>query len=284
MKPIMRPIWKTPGRSAIDAVGSFVGSYSIGLLITNTVFKEGKYTIKEASIIATGFSTVSATFMIIVAKTLGIMDMWNKYFWVTLVVTFIVTAITARLRPLKNKENRYYMDKGDVEPEIEGDIFKNALSEGLKAAYKSADLKENVIRNLKSGFLMAMEVLPTIASIGLLGALSAKYTALFDLLGYIFYPFTFALRIPEPLLAAKACAINIADMSLPLLIVANCPLVTRFIIAVVCISTVLFFSASIPCILATDIPITLKEIIIIAFERTIITLIIITPIAKLILF
>ena len=64
----MRPLWKTPGRSAIDAVASFVGSYSLALLITNRVYKEGKYTTKEATIIATGFSTVSATFMIIIAK------------------------------------------------------------------------------------------------------------------------------------------------------------------------------------------------------------------------
>ena len=28
-RPIMRPLWKTPGRSAIDAVASFVGSYSL---------------------------------------------------------------------------------------------------------------------------------------------------------------------------------------------------------------------------------------------------------------
>jgi nucleoside recognition membrane protein YjiH len=97
MQPVMRPIWKTPGRSAIDAVASFVGSYSIGLLITNRVFKEGKYSIKEAAIIATGFSTVSATFMIVVAKTLNLMDMWNAYFWVTFVVTFLVTAITVRI-------------------------------------------------------------------------------------------------------------------------------------------------------------------------------------------
>ena len=31
--------------------------------------------------IATGFSTVSAAFMIIVAKTLGLMGTWNFYFW-----------------------------------------------------------------------------------------------------------------------------------------------------------------------------------------------------------
>src|SRR5699024_9293447 len=100
LQPVMRPIWKTPGRSAVDAVASFVGSYGIGLLITNRVFKEGKYTIKEATIIATGFSTVSVTFMIIIAKTLDLMSVWNSYFWVTLIVTFLVTAITVRIWPL----------------------------------------------------------------------------------------------------------------------------------------------------------------------------------------
>ncbi|SEA37610.1 Nucleoside recognition [Thalassobacillus cyri] len=112
LQPIMRPIWKTPGRSAIDAVASFVGSYSIGLLITNRVFKEGKYTIKEATIIATGFSTVSATFMIVVAKTLGLMEIWNTYFWVTLFVTFLVTAITVRIWPLNKISDDYVDGKG----------------------------------------------------------------------------------------------------------------------------------------------------------------------------
>ncbi len=67
MKPIMKPVWRTPGRSAIDAVASFVGSYSLALLVTNGVYKEGKYSAREAAIIATSFSTVSATFMIILA-------------------------------------------------------------------------------------------------------------------------------------------------------------------------------------------------------------------------
>ena len=76
----MKPLFKTPGKSAIDAVASFVGSYSIGLLITNRVYNSGHYSAKEAAIIATGFSTVSATFMVIVAKTLNLMDIWNLFF------------------------------------------------------------------------------------------------------------------------------------------------------------------------------------------------------------
>ena len=51
MEPVMRPFFKTPGRSAVDAVASFVGSYSLALLITNRVYMEDTYTKKEAAII-----------------------------------------------------------------------------------------------------------------------------------------------------------------------------------------------------------------------------------------
>src|SRR5699024_10461805 len=44
--PVMSAIWMTPGRSAFDAVASFVGSYALGLLVTFRVFKEGKYSVK----------------------------------------------------------------------------------------------------------------------------------------------------------------------------------------------------------------------------------------------
>jgi len=280
MKPIMRPIWKTPGRSAIDAVASFVGSYSIGLLITNRVFKEGKYTIREACIIATGFSTVSATFMIIVAKTLGLMPIWNTYFWTTLVVTFVVTAITARIKPLSSKADTYYTQVG--EPESGQKVtFKRALEEGLKAAQNSPSVGMNIWINLRDGFIMAMGILPSIMSVGLLGLVLAKYTPVFDIIGYIFYPITFLFQIPEPMLAAKASALGIAEMFLPPVLVSGAPMVTKFIIGVQCVASVLFFSASIPCILSTEIPISIPEIIVIYIERTILTLILTAPLALL---
>ncbi|MTI69861.1 MAG: YjiH family protein [Firmicutes bacterium] len=283
MKPVMKPIFKTPGRSAVDAVASFVGSYSIGLLITNKVFKEGKYTIKEASIIATGFSTVSATFMIIVAKTLGLMEMWNKYFWTTLIITFLVTAIVVRLRPLRTKEDKCITGENKPERDFSGNIFVNAWEEGKKAASNSESVINNIIDNLKDGLVMAMGILPTILSVGLIGLVLAKYSPVFDVLGYVFYPFTRLLQIPEAMLAAKASAVGIAEMFLPALLVVEASLVTKFVVGIISVSSILFFSASIPCILSTEIPITIPEILIIWLERTILTIIIATPVAYLLL-
>lgn len=273
MQPIMKPIWKTPGRSAIDAVASFVGSYSIGLLITNRVYKEGKYTAKEAAIIATGFSTVSATFMIIVAKTLGLMEMWNFYFWTTLVITFVVTALTVRLYPLSKKPEVNYFGEKIVEVTPSGNIFKNALKEGLKASSESEKLTKNIYLNLVDGFKMSMGILPSILSVGLLGLILAKYTPVFDIVGLIFYPITALLKIPEPMLIAKASALEVSEMFLPALLVKETVLLGRYVIGVVSVSSILFFSASIPCIMSTDIPLNIKDIVIVWIERTIFSLI-----------
>ncbi|MFB5662959.1 YjiH family protein [Alteribacillus sp. HJP-4] len=283
LQPVMRPIWKTPGRSAVDAVASFVGSYSIGLLITNRVFKEGKYTIKEATIIATGFSTVSATFMIVVAKTLGLMEIWNTYFWVTLFVTFLVTAITVRIWPLNKTSNDYYTEEGYPEEVIKENRIKAAWHQAMEASKQSPTLGRNIWHNLKDGFIMTMAILPSIMSVGLLGLILAEFTPVFDIVGYIFYPFTWAMQLPEPMLAAKASAIEIAEMFLPALLVADAPLITKFVIGSLSVSAVLFFSAMIPCILSTNIPISIPKLIIIWIERTILTLIIVTPIAHLLL-
>ncbi len=283
MQPIMKPIWKTPGRSAIDAVASFVGSYSLALLITDRVYQEGKYTGKEAAIIATGFSTVSATFMIIVADTLDIMNYWLLYFWLTLIITFIVTAITARIYPLSKKPEKYYKNQeGTSEKLVEGNRFKMAYEEGMDAFDNAPTVVESVLDNFKSGIRLALSIGPLLMSIGVIGIVLAEYTPLFDIVGYIFYPFTLLARIPEPLLAAKANALSIAEMFLPALLVTETPIITKFLIAIVSVSEILFFSASIPCMMATEIPLTMKDYIIIWIERVVLSILIAAPILHLI--
>lgn len=277
MRPVMRPIWKTPGRSAVDAVASFVGSYSVGLLITNRVYKEGFYSTKEAAIIATGFSTVSATFMIVVARTLGLLDHWNIYFWVTLIITFIVTAITTRIYPLSRKPDTGYNGIPVIpEPVPEkGKLLATALDEGLEACAKAPGILEGVTKNFLDGLNMALGIGPSLMSIGFLGLLLAEYTPIFEIIGYIFVPFALLLGFgSEAVLMGKSCAISLAEMFLPANIAVNASPMVQYVTAIVCVSEILFFSASIPCILGTDIDISLKDILIVWVERVILSLII----------
>lgn len=274
LQPVMRPIWRTPGKSAIDAVASFVGSYSIGLLITNRVYQAGQYSAREAAIIATGFSTVSATFMIIVAKTLDLMAVWNLYFWLTLVITFIVTAITVRLPPLSRMDDEKHYD----EPQVpRGQRLASAWRTGLDAAEQAPSLARSVALNVKEGLLMAISILPSIMSVGLIGLLLAKYTPLFEWLGLVFYPITALWGLDDAMALAQAASAGLAEMFLPALLMTEADFVARFAAAVVSVSSILFFSASIPCILSTSIPLSVGRIVVVWFLRTALSLLLAVP-------
>nr|WP_315295711.1 YjiH family protein [Mammaliicoccus lentus] len=283
MQPIMRPIFKTPGKSAVDAVASFVGSYSLGLLITNRVYKDGMYNKKEAVIIATGFSTVSAIFMVIVARTLDLMGHWNLFFWSTLIITFVVTAISAHLPPISRESEAYYNNQeGQKESKVKGNYMKAAYDEAKKQSYQSLTLFKNIGLNLKDGVEMTMAILPSILSIGFLGLILANFTPIIDWLSYIFYPFIYIFPIDDKPLLAKASMISIIEMFLPSLLVVKAAIEVKFVVAITSISAIIFFSALIPCILATDIKIPIWKLVVIWFIRVALTLLIAIPLSLLI--
>ena len=280
MRPVMKPIFKTPGKSAVDAVASFVGSYSIGLLITNKVYKNGGYTHKEAVIVATGFSTVSATFMIIVANTLGIIEHWNLYFWFTLAVTFIVTAITVQLPPIRFEKNTTYQNQPYKEEKRRNmPLLKESWLEA-KLAVKNADsLIGNVRENLRDGVVMTIAILPSIMSIGFLGLIIAEYTPIIEYVSYIFYPFISIFPVQDVAILAQASTISIVEMLLPAAIAQTADLATRFIVALMSVSAIIFFSSVVPVILSTEIKISVGKLVLIWFERVVLTLLITIPFA-----
>ena len=280
MTPVMRPLFRTPGRSAIDAVASFVGSYSIALIITNNMYRQGKYSAREAAVVATGFSTVSATFLLVVARTLNLMDHWTLYFWVSLLVTFLVTAITAYIWPLSSYPSTYFENRPNPDPDIQGNRWKRAWEAGIQVGGQAAPLWKMTFANIKEGLNMAFAVIPSITSVGLLGLVLAEYTPLFDWFGYLFYPFFAVFSVSDAALAGKAAAVSLPEMFLPaLLIVKKASPLQGFVIAVVSIAEILFFSASIPCLMGTDIPIKLRDIVVIWFERVVLSIVLTVPIA-----
>jgi len=199
-------------------------------------------------------------------------------------VTFAVTAVTVRIWPLSGLQDTYFED---VEPKPEADGRGQRLSlawrEARSTVAAAPSVGVNIARSLRDGVLMAMAILPSILSIGLLGLILSKYTPVFDWLGYLFYPVTWALQVPEPMLVAKASALGIAEMFLPALLVVEATPTVKFIVAVVCVSQIIFFSALVPCLVATDIPLSIPKLLVIWFERVVLTLVMVTPLAFLLL-
>ena len=278
MQPVMRPIWRTPGKSAIDAVASFVGSYSVGLLITDRMYRQGHYSVREAAIIATGFSTVSAPFMVIIAKTLGLMDVWNLYFWSAMLVTFSVTAVSARIYPLSRlpSENR-------AEPPLPAGESRiaSAWRAGLEQAAHAPSLPSALRETFIDGLRMTAAILPSILAVGLLGLLAAKYTPLFDAIGLLLYPLVWLFGLDQPMVVAGAVSSGLAEMFLPAVLLKDADVLVKFVTAIVSVSSVLFLSASIPCVLATRIPLRLRDLLLVWLQRTLLSLAFSIPLAYL---
>ncbi|APR05088.1 YjiH family protein [Thauera chlorobenzoica] len=276
-QPVMRPIWRTPGKSAIDAVASFVGSYSVGLLITARMYAQGHYTLREAAIIATGFSTVSAPFMVIVAKTLDLMPAWNLYFWGCMAITFAVTAVSARIYPISRLPS-----EGSADPALPTgrSRVQAAWDAGLEHARSAPPLWASLRETFTDGLRMTAAILPSILAVGLLGLLAAKYTPVFDILGVLLYPVTWAFGLDEPMAVARAVASGLAEMFLPAMLMKEADVVVRFTVAVVSVSSVLFLSASIPCVIATRIPLRMRDLLLVWLQRTFLSLVFTIPFAQ----
>ena len=130
-------------------------------------------------------TVVSATFMIITLNTLDLMEYSNLYFWVCLIVTFIATAITARIYPLSKMPNTYFNKNLNIEDEglenKKNNIFKEAWNTAISNFLKSDSVLNNTISNLKDGIKLALNIGATIISVGVISLLLAQYTKIFDI-------------------------------------------------------------------------------------------------------
>ena len=88
-----------------------------------------------------------------------------------------------------------------------------------------------------------------------------------------FIPILKLLRIPYAVEASQTMVVGFADMFIPAIIGSTIPSeITRFVIAAVSVTQIVFISEVGAVILASKIPVSLRELFIIFLERTIITL------------
>src|SRR3990167_6816135 len=131
------------------------------------------------------------------------------------------------------------------------------------------------------GLRMTAAILPSILAVGLLGLLAAKYTPLFDAIGVLLYPLTWLFGLSEPMEVARAIAAGLAEMFLPAMLLKDAEPLVKFVTAIVSVSSVLFLSASIPCVLATRIPLRLRDLLLVWLQRTLLSLVFSIPLAYL---
>ncbi|PYZ92802.1 hypothetical protein CR194_14205 [Salipaludibacillus keqinensis] len=286
LRKFMQPVFKLPGRSAIDATASWMGAGPVGVLITTQQFEQGYYTKRESSIIATNFSIASIAFSLVIIGFIGLEAYFVPFYLTVTLAVFVAAVIMPRIPPLSRKKDEYHEPVGkqivEAAPKNE-----STLSFGLKVAVEKANSVKSIGSVCQKGvinvFDMWLGLIPIVMTLGTIALILAEFTQIFVWLSMPIVPVLQLLQLPEAEAAAPAMIVGFADMFLPAVIGSGIESeLTRFVIAGVSISQLVYMSEIGVLILRSKIPLSFGELAVIFIQRTIITLPIIAGVAHLI--
>lgn len=285
LSKIMRPLFSLPGRSSVDCITSWLGDGTIGVLLTNKQYEEGFYSKREAAVIATSFSAVSITFCLVVISQVKLDHFFLPMVGTVALAGIICAMIIPKIPPLSKIPDTYYKENTQHTEMIpEGETpFSFGIKKAVERANDRSDLKKFITDGLKNILDMWMGVLPIVMAMGTIALVIAEYTYIFEYLGMPFIPLLELLQIPEAEAMSKTIMVGFADMFLPSVIGASIESdLTRFIIACLSVSQLIYMSEVGGLILGTKIPVNIGQLLIIFLLRTFISLPIITCIAHII--
>ena len=222
---VMRPLFKVPGRAAVDCITSWIGDGTLGVMLTCNQYEGGYYSAKEASIIATLFSAVSITFTLVVLDTVGLLDYFGIYYLIVCFVGIVCAIVCPYLYPLRKKPNTYLVE-GKAAPDTLPEGYKSNVEYGMDLAMKRVAEHKGIGEFFKSGAKNACSmwfgVLPSVMAIGTVALILANYTPIFEWLGIPFRPLLQLLQVPEANAVASTMIVGFTDMLTPAVLIAEC--------------------------------------------------------------
>jgi nucleoside recognition membrane protein YjiH len=280
-RPIMRPLFSVPGRAAVDATASWLGSGTMGVVVTDQQYRSGFYTGREAAVIATGFSIVSLPIALLFTEFLDITDHFVTMYAGVLVVGLIVNVVMPRIPPLRGIPDEYYEHASQLKPLTEeqrqGSVINYAYTNAVASAQKSTFANSGrqgvgIVADVWFGLMPIVVVLGTFATV------LAEYTPIFTWLSLPLVPVLQLFGIAEASAAAPTLLIGYADVFIPFIIGGSiASIATKVFIGIVAIVQVIFITEVGALILKSPIPLGIGKLTIIFLLRTAIAI----PIAAL---
>ncbi|UPQ90184.1 YjiH family protein [Vibrio sinaloensis] len=287
LSKVMRPLFNLPGRSAIDCMASWLGDGSVGILLTSKQYEEKFYTQREAAVVGTTFSAVSITFSLVVIAQVELEHLFLPFYGAICLAGFVAAVIIPRLPPLSLKRDTFI---DGTKPDSDADAIPNghtSFSWGMNLALNKAAQVKSVrsvfSEGLRNAIDMVFGVLPVVMGLGTIALVIAEYTSVFSILGQPFIPFLELLGVPEAVAASETIVVGFADMFIPAILAASIDNeMTRFVIAAMSVTQLIYMSEVGALLLGSRIPVNLIELFTIFILRTLITLPVIAGVAHLI--
>lgn len=276
VRNVFRKIFGLPGRSAIDAIASWLGSGTVGVLITAQQYQKGFYSAREAAVIATNFSIASIAFSLLITSFMKLDHLFVPFYLTVVVAGLAAAIITPRIPPLSWKKDEYVVGVGK---QINEDVpaGTSLLRWGLLQAVKRANANPSPGQMVKVGVHNVVDIwlglLPLVMAIGTVSLAIAEFTPIFNWLSAPIVPLLELLHLPEATKAAPAMLVGFADMFLPAVLGKGIESeLTRFVVACVSLTQLIYMSEVGVLIIKAKLPLNLLELFVIFIIRTLITL------------
>lgn len=277
MMPIMRKCFKLPGYAAVDAVSSFVAAPAVGVFLTNQLYNDNVYTKKEASCVATNFSVCSLGFFALLVSITGTEYMYGAAVVTSLIISFILAAIIIRIPPLSRKPDVY--KNGTVQtPEMRKTVkySRKTIPDAFAAATTKASSRplSVLITSIPSVVSFALKIVSFVEGLATLSLFISAYTPFFQWIGKPMVPYLQLCQIPDAVECAPSTLVGIAEIALPVMLIAGKQLAEVSIFFVIVLSTVqiIFFTESANAMMQSDMDLKAPELILIFLIRTIIAI------------
>ena len=276
IEPLMRPVFKVPGYASIDAVTSFVANPTLGIFLTNRLYKDKMYTTREAASISTNFSFISMGFFAVLVESAGILDHYGDVVLWSFLLSFAIAAIMIRIPPLRGLPDLMY--DGSPRPEekkakYSAELFKNAMIKAVETG-NSVDVAATFKKTLMDVFIFAQKISAYIMCIYVLVMVVVKNTNIADYLGIPFVPILNLLGIPNAAEIAPSFILGLAEVALPSAFISGlgvAPAAAFFVVAVTALQIIMFSNSAVS-IMESDIPLNVGKLVIIFFLRTLIAM------------
>ena len=288
LKRIFRRLFTLPGRSAIDALASWMSSAPVGVLITIQQYVSGHYTGREAAVIATNFSVVSVPFALLVAKTVGVDNRFPEYYMAVVLTGVITAMIMPRIPPLSRFEDKAYdtlHPMRETRGDGSGSLIREALSLAAKRAALAAPFKDQM--RIAAGNILDIwfGLVPAVIAVGGAGLILAEETQILQTITAPIVPLLTMAGLPEAAAAAPALIAGFLDMFLPALLGSGIESeLTRFVIGVISVTQLIYMSEIGILMIKCEIPLKFWHLLTVFLLRTIIGLPIVLAFAHLVVF
>lgn len=277
--PICKKVFCIPGRAAVDCITSWLGDTSVAVVLTNGQMEKGYYTQREAAVIASTFSAVSITFALVIIDYVGFAEDFFVFYGIVAIVGIICAIIMPRIPPLSRIPDTYI-----VESTYDGEIYHapgyNLVQWSWRQAMQKANnngytAKSYLVDWLRTSITIQFVLPPIIMAVGTCMLAVAYNTPVLEWLGYPFLPLLKLLQIPEAAAASQTMVAGFADMFIPAVLAAGTITsgYTRFLVAIISITQLIFISENGSMILSTKIPLNFVQLFVIFLERTVISLV-----------